>query len=510
MGKRGIFTLCLVALPVVARAEEKGEEIRVTVADAVRSALASNPQVTRWKIDIEIAEAEVTRRSGLFDPLLRLNVFGRRDSIYSGNPEATPTGVYTVDSSGVQSSLEGRTGWGGVYALVFTTSRRRSGALPPFFAQLVPEYTNVLSARYTHPLRRDAGSIPNRGQVEQAKVAAEVTEAQQRELLNQVVVQVVASYWDLVVRHERVRIAQANLAAAIRLRELVEKQVKAGGAPRADITQTDVTVAERRQAVDTAWLAVVDAERALLDVTFLRQGKLSPADTLVLVDQLATDPEKRDFDADVAVAMQKRPELQRVERAIEAARLNRQIADNQRRARVDLYVEGGLGGYAGQPLSDPSINPPELLIGGVGRSYSNMFGFRAPFVEVGLQIELPVRNREREGLARQAELAHARERAVDVRSLVIHELRAASQRLVIATRRLQTAVTQVKHAKDNVTAQEARYRNGAGIVFDVFRTQEELARAQAEQVLAAAEQQVALAQVEAARGTLLERLGLAK
>jgi len=521
---RAFPVLLVIAVATQARADRKSpapakapapkpavNETKLTLADAVRSALAHHPESARIKLDTKIAEADVPRQRGQFDPVLKVSAAGRRENTYYAEAEASANGVNEVDSTWVNGSIEGRTTFGGTYALNFRTSQTEDKGEPGFFIRLAPQYENILFGRYTQALLRGGGFTPNRGQIDRAKLEAALANAEQRRQLEQLALKVVASYWELEVRHERVSISESNLADAVKLREYVERQFKAGRTAHSDITQADVTVAERQQAVDAAELAVIEAERALLDATYLTEGGLRADDTIVLVDKPATQAVKRDFDQDVATALAKRPEFTRAQRALEAARLDAEIAANQRRFRLDIYGEAGVVGFSGINVVPPGLgipDPPALVQGGFGKSISNMVGGEAPFFEVGVQLEIPLGNRERRAAARQAQLAADKERALDVRSLVIHEVRAAFQRVVIVARRFETATTTLKLAQENVNEQELRYRGGAGVLFDVVRSQEQLASARAAVALAAAEQEVAVLQLEAARGTLLARLGV--
>ncbi|HEU0033029.1 MAG TPA: TolC family protein [Kofleriaceae bacterium] len=488
-----------------------GKETRLTLAEAVRSALAHNPDVVRARLDTKIAEVEIKKQRGAFDPVLKAEGFARREGTYVIDSTLTANGVNDTDLVGVDSSITGRTTFGGTYSINFSANRTADRGDPAFFVRLVPQFDNVLFARYTQALRRDAGFTPNRGLIDRAQLQADLLSAEQRERLEQFALKVVGAYWDLVVRHQRVSISEANLQDAIKLRDFVERQVRAGRGAQSDVTQADLTVAERQQALDTAVLAVIEGERALLDVTFLRQGAIPWDERLTLVDLPATEPVKKNFDQELKVALDKRPEFRRQQRAIEVARINEDIAENQTRIRFDVYGEAGVVGFSGTNAAGSMIGtPPPLVLGGIGKSFSNMIGFNAPFFEVGVQLEIPIGNRERSAAARQASLAVEKERAIDIRSLVIHDVRAAFQRLATASHRLEIATGSVKLAVQNVTAQESRYRNGAGILFDVTRAQEQLAAAQAAAALAAAEQEVALMQLEAARGTLLAKLGVTK
>src|SRR5205814_6761209 len=84
----------------------------------------------------------------------------------------------------------------------------------------------------------------------------------------------------------------------------------------------------------------------------------------------------------------------------------------------------------------------------------------APFFEAGIQIEVPLGNRQRAAAARQARLTVAKERAVDVKSLVTHDVRAAFQRLNIDRKstRLNSSHLGISYAVFCSIKKVARYR----------------------------------------------------
>jgi outer membrane protein len=487
--------------PISART---GKEISISAADAVRSALNHNPAIVQRQLDVAIAAEEIVRQQGLFRPTLATQVSYRQFGQYTSNRDA-PT--VTARAAVVNSALTGRTGLGGTYSL----NVRGESGYSLFFPNLLPNFQTGVFGRYTQPLLRDGGATPNRGLVERAELAHAATKVEYDDRRLRLAIEVVESYWRLVVRWEEVKIREANLSEARNLRELIERRIKGGQAPRSDAIQADVTVAERQQAVRQAMRAVVDAERELLGLTFLsRSEQFQWEHVIVPSERPAEQPTTLVFTEQLEIALRERPEVQRVERELQLARLDRAIADNASKARLDLYAEAGLLGLAGLstiPAGEPGA-PAVILRGGLGQAVGNMVGVEAPFFEVGVQLEIPLGNDLRAAAARQAKLRVDRILADDVRTGIALDVRAAMQSLEIARSRLDGAKSAQVLASQNVESMRKRYDGGAATVFDTLRAQDELARAQAEVVLAAAEQEVALVLVIAARGTLLEHFGI--
>lgn len=486
-------------------ATARGKEVSLTLSQAVRSALAHNPNVTQLRLDTEIAEAEIERQRGLFSPVLTASALQRSEGVYTANVVVGDNrGVATTYTTQLKTALTGRTTYGGTYT--FSVEGQRIGNFS-LFSTLIPLYQTGVAARYVQPLLRGAGPTPNKGLIERAKYAEEATRLQSYDQRLELALEVVRAYWSLVVRRQEVKIREASLSEVHDVRELVERRIRGGQAPRSDLIHADVTVAERQQVVRQAQLAVIAAEELLLSLTYLnRAGGFSWENVLVPTDQPTELPERIDFEQALAVALRERPEIERVRRDLARARLDHSIAKNNSRLRLDVYAEAGVFGLAGTPL--PSTMNPPLVVGGLGKALANMASAEAPYFEVGLQMELPLGNGVRESEERQAKLRVDRVLAEDVKTEISLEVRAAMQRLDIAASRLAGARAAEKLATQNVDAQKKRYEGGAATVFDTLRVQDELARLQGEVALAAAEQEFALAQLFAAQGTLFKHFGI--
>lgn len=490
--------------PAFAQPGEQADEppaIEVTLADAVAAAVAFHPDVTTVRADNEIARVGVERVDATFAPVLTLNGLSRREDVYDegfGTIAGDQLTVSGTTHSGDVGVL-GKTKIGTTYELLFRASRQTSTPVSP----LSPRFATEVSGRLTQPLLRGGWLTANRGLVEREKVNAELAAATGHERLERLVLDVVATYYALALRREEVEILRTSLEAAETLREVVERRVKAGQDARSSLIQADSTVAERRRAVEAARINVIDAEQAFLLASYLTRARdISPGDAVIPVDKAAEDDLVPDYKEELARAFESRPEVIRAERAVRLAELDHAIADNASKWRVDIYGLAGLSGLAGTP------GPVADLDGGLGTSLSNLG--KAPFFEVGLVIEIPLDNGDRAGAARQAKLAVDKARAVDARTRVSLDVRAAIQGLSIARNNMTISETSQELAEKNLAAQNRRYKGGGITLFDVIRAQDERSAAGAQLALARAQLEVAVANLESARGTLLARFGLTR
>lgn len=474
--------------------------------------LKYHPEAEQARLDTEISEVEIDRQEARFWPVFSALAFGRQEAVYAENSLATDTGVNESTTLRLESEIEGLTHFGGRYNVNFLTQRLVAEGEPGFSVFLSPLYSAELSARWTQPILRGAGFSANRALIERAEVQAELDQAGERERIQRLILTVASSYWTLVLRREELAIQKASLAQAETLRDLVERRVRAGRDPRSEMVRADAEVARRRAARESARLAVVNAERQLLGVSYLnRSGKFDWSDSIVPAEKLEEKPVSAAFEEEFQVALENRPEIKRQEKALQLAQLNREIANNERKMRLDVYLEGGLRGLVGTnvvPDGGETPPPPELLQGSSTDTFRQLSTGEAPFFEAGLIVEIPFDNGLRAGAARQAALRVEQQEAQDVRTQVALDVREALQRLRVASTRLESATAAEELAEKNVSAQRTRYKGGAGTLFDVLRAQDQLTQARAEAALARAQQELEVTRLAAARGTLLKSFGL--
>ena len=487
--------------------KEKEEEapeqpqVEVTLAEAVTAAMAYHPAVTAVRSDNKSARIGIDRVDATFAPVLTLNGSSRREELFNEGTAGDLT-IRSTRSAG-DVGVVGKTKIGTTYELLFSAARETNTVL----GGLSPRFPTALSARLTQPLLRGGWLAANKGLVEREEVNAQLTAAAGHERLEQLVLEVVASYYTLALRREEVAIARTNLEAAETLKAVVERRVRAGQDARSSLIQADATVAERRRAVEAARVSVINAEQAFLLSSYLTRAKsISPGDAVVPVDRAPGNDFAPDYEDELAKAYENRPEVLRAQRAIKLAELDHKIAQNNRRWRFDVYGLAGVAGLAGSNAMGGA--PLAELDGGLSTSLGNLSS--GPFFEVGVVIEIPLDNDDRAGAARQAKLELDKARAVDARTVVSLDVRAAIQGLNIARNNLKIALSAQDLAKKNVAAQNRRYKGGGITLFDLIRAQDERSATDAQVALARAQLEVAFANLEASRGTLLAKYGLTR
>ncbi len=477
------------------------------LGEAVRSALAHHPAVVRQRIDTRIAELAIEQEKARYVPVITGSGRARYERLYNELADDPSQDINPVNTAALAAGIQGMMRSGATYSLSAEGARRSEPNANAFLVRLTPRWTSMIAGRWVQPLKRGAGFAANGARIERERITVELRTSEEREQLVAVALNVVSSYWALVLRREELRILETNVAAAVTLEEIVARRVRAGQDPQSSLGEAALAVTERRRAVEGARVAIVDAERELLGHAYLnRSGLLKLSEVPVPVEALNSKPVEVTFDDELETALENRPEAARIKQEVRLARLESEIADNSMKYRLDLYAEGGLLGLGGRNNTSPGdAQPPDILIGGVERSAINIAKLKSPFLEVGFQVEIPFDNSGAVAASRQAKARIKRAQAQDIETQISLDVRAAVQRLRIASRSLSVASEAHELAQKNVAAKQLRYEGGGATLFDVTLAQDKVAQALARVALAKAQLAVARANLAAARGTLLSQ-----
>ncbi|MGH9932404.1 MAG: TolC family protein, partial [Pyrinomonadaceae bacterium] len=445
----------------------------LSLREALALALENNKDIEVARHNVKIAEFDLTAAHGAYDPRFSSSSYYERiespiSSFLSGGSNGATT---QTDYTGT-ARLDGLTPrLGGSYRLDFSSIRLTSNNQ---FIALSPQYPTALTFNYTQPLFRGLRFDNNRRQIEIAKKNLSLTDAQFRQRAIETITSVQRSYWDLVfalrnlqVQRDAVRDSRAQLEHNKRL-------VAEGALAPIDVIAAEAQVAGFEQALFSSLEEVSRSENNLKNLIAVnRQADLWNL-SLIPTDSVDLAPPDTSLPEALKAAMDNRPELQQSSVVREINQIEQKYFREQTKPAIDLVGSYGVVGLAGSqngtgnpfssaantelrsrvdqllaqaglplltPLPPQALSP--FLIGGYDQSLQNLLSNRFNNFRVGMQINLPLRNRTAE-----AQLG---------RSLVEGQ-RIATQREQLE----QTIQVDVRNALQSVRSAEARLR-AAGI-----------------------------------------------
>jgi len=481
---------------LTARAGEAGggaadAVVRMSLEEAVASAVEHNLNVRLARLDPAISQTQVTRALAAFDATFFTDA-GYGKTTGSSFAALTAGGATQTEQWNVGLGVRRALYTGGSVELGTSLSRNDSTASP---IAGFTGYNTTIYGTVTQPLLRGFGTDIARAEIVLARNArASDVQALRAELI-QLAVDVEAAYWNLLLAQSQLRIQSRLLDRSAVDQQRVVDRAEFDASP-VDVSEVNARVESRRADVIRARRAVRDASDRLKRLIDSPDLPLTSETVIVPTDTPIDAPLTFNFADAVRSAMLNRPELQRALLNIDDASVRQRVADNARLPLLDLAATVGLTGTD---------------FAGVGGAYSAMS--QTEFIDylLSASLEVPIGNRAAEALYDQRLLERQRsvlayQAAVeDVLLEVKSALRTmlTNYKLIAATKAARLA------AADTVRSIDEQVEAGVALdpTFLNFKldAQERLATAETQEVQALIDFSNALAEVYAATGTLLER-----
>ena len=533
-------------VPLPARIGVTQPPLTISLADAIRMTLEQNNDVAIARMDKDVAAQNVLAALGVFDPRVTPNIAYERTvtANTSAIGGATEGRLERTEISG-GAGMFGRTPWaGGRYSIDFSSSRLDTSNQ---FARLNPEFPSALSASYTQPLLRGRAIDLDRRNIEIARRAVDLTDAQLLQVVMDQLTLVEEAYWDLAFSARNLDVLASALAQARGQVASNERQAKEGTLAPIDVVEAQTQVSRFQLAVASGQQALTEAENRLKRLMLADRNAAAWNQPIVPADLTERPAPTLGLDEAVKIALVRRPELKALDSVRAQNEVDRTFFRNQAKPLVNLTGGTTLAGLAGDPLSGTTEPPvggddgesallarlnelsvlaglaplpaptppagttvPEFFIGGYGTSLSNLFARRFPAAIVQLQVDLPLRNRTaRANLARadiqDNQLARRRQALEQV---IESEVRDTMQAVRSSQQRLEASSSARRFALEQYESEQRRFESGISTVFLVLERQTTLVTAQASELRARADLNQAIAQLERAVGTTLEWHGI--
>src|SRR5208282_5676558 len=467
----------------------------LSLDDSIRMALANNTDIHLDHSQVEFAENNLRRAYGPFDPLLT--------SGYSDQRAKSPTSTQLQGAS-VLDTLSQTTQIG--YSQIFQTGTNFQGSFNATktstnssYNFLNPSLGTTLQFTVTQPLLRNRGLFPNRAPILIAQRNLKQAHASFVGEVNNVILLIVGSYWNVVLARENLSVQNKSMDEAQKSYEHDKKALSLGALPPLDIYRSESQVASRR-------VGVIQAEYAVKQAADLfRQGIGADLDPAIrALDLELTDrPEpvgelpNMDIPTALARAMANRPEVDAAHQQLAADDLNIRLAHNFLKPDLELA-----GFYSGNGLAG---NDSMAGNTGLGNSLSQTFHFTYPAYGASLSLSLPVRNHSAEANLADAVVGrrHDQYQERGTSQSISLEVTNAVHALEAAKLGMEAAKVAVDLARETLHADERKYALGTEPVFFVLDAQTQLAQAELNLIQAQVNYQLAVAQVDHSTGDLL-------
>lgn len=532
---------------------EPGKVARWTLRDAILAALENNPDIELERTNVRQSGFDLLAAEGAYDPI-STHGFSYASS---GSPNTRPfSGVGADQSSLTRKSVTFNFGHqgliyntGGSYQINFNNTRSSSN-----FSLFSSQYDPQLNFSITQPLFRNYRIDPNRRQIQVSRKRLDLSDAVFRQRTIEIISRVQQAYWDLAfaikdeeIQRDAVKLAETQLANN-------KRQVEVGTLAPIEVTQSAATLESRRQQVFAAMNSVAQAENALKNLTLgatntdLWNAEIQPAESFDVktVTLPLADAQK--------LAVENRPELKQFALQKEMNQTDIEFFRNQAKPRIDLvggYTTFGTGGNPakstttigncvspfsspvagnclildpirdaqgnitqynvkpGFPFSSSTVtvtNPVAAqFVGGYGTGLKNLFKNEFRSWNIGVNIEIPWRNRTAKAnlgraveSSRQLELQTRRQ----LQNIEV-EVRNAVQSVETARMRIEASRAAREYAEQQLEGEEKKFAAGLSVTFFVLQRQTDLAIARGSELRALADYNKAVAELQRVMSTTL-------
>ena len=395
------------------------------------------------------------------------------------------------------------------------------------FTTFNPLVSSSFQFKVTQHLLQGFGTASNTRFIRIAKNNRELSDVAFRLQVITTVDQIENMYWDLVYAYENLRVKQESLTFSDKTLSDTKKQVEIGSLAPIEAVRAQSTVAADQQALTVAktnlqlqQLLMKNALSRTLHDPALAGAEVIPTSTMEVPDNEQVQPTE-DL---VNEALRHRAELAESRIQLNSQELSNKAVRSALLPSLDLYAYYGGSGLAGDvrpgltpctgnqnPLTDncavlasqfTSLKPV-----GYSTALDNLVTSAAPDKGVGLQLNIPLRNRAAQAVQIRSELEYRQAQM---------SLQQTENRISIEVRNAQFGVEQnrasvasaqaaVDYARQSLDAEQKKYQFGTSTTTAVLQTRSALATSESTLLSAMAAYEKSRIELDRAIGTLLDR-----
>ncbi|HVG95175.1 MAG TPA: TolC family protein [Planctomycetota bacterium] len=471
-----------------------GGELRISLQDALRYAMARNLEILSGAYDPLIANEAVTAADGLFDTLLTAGFEASRIETPSNIVFQTSDVTRDETVTGyVGASRRMRNG--GHLAVLFRADRIFTNS---DIASSNPTTGGTAELEYVQPLLRGAGYVAT-ADVRRARNGARSADYTQRALVDDVLLRTEIAYWNLVFARGNTEARRKSEQVARELLDQTKIRFDAKVATVLDLADARAGHESRRgDRIGSEGLEgqLEDALRALI---FPFEGARNLRLRILPTDDPRALPGSEKPDAGqeeryVSQAVRARPELLAAHADLENRDIDIETARDELKPQLDLVGRlstSGLEGAGWNAFEDTLTG--EATGAAVGIAFSVYLGRRTAWANV----------RSADWSRRQTAL-----RLRELENRVVQEVRFALRELSTARSRGVAAAEELSAAREALDGEQLKERNGESTPFRVLEKEDLVTQAAVREDRSAADVRIATARLWRAIGLLADARGL--
>ncbi|HKU27011.1 MAG TPA: TolC family protein [Candidatus Sulfotelmatobacter sp.] len=448
-----------------------------------------------------------------FDPLLNVNGGAEHQTTPLANRQIYGVPLLQLNTGQITANYSQAFATGTNISFQFANSRQTTNS--PFF-NLSPTLNSGFRFQIQQELLAGFGFGPNLRYLRIARNNKKISDIAFKDQVIATVTQIENIYWDLVSAYEQTQVNEQSFAFAQQTLENARKQLQLESIPAMDVMRSEAEVSKRDQELTVA------RTNLQLQQTLMKNAiTKSLSDPLEAMPVIPTDriqnlsiESAEPVQNLVAQAQHNRPELAETDIDLMNRRISRQAARNAllpALSFVGFYSGSGLAGPL-NPIYDSTQLGPNVSTVPVDFSgaLQNAFNNTAPDYYIGLNLNIPIRNRVAKADQYRSELEYrqAELRNEQLKKQVRIEVRNAQYALDQTGARVEAARKARDLAQRTFDITKKEQDLGAGSSYQTLSAQRDLALAQLDLVNAMTIYAKAKVELDRATGMTLEHNGI--
>ena len=535
-------------------------KLELTLQDAVELALENSMDIAVQRYNVWFADTDILateagafpggvpgaaiRSSSAnipffnFDPTFTSQISYDDRTTPVNNPFISGTGTTATAASLVShsaqylNSVSEGFSTGTIATLAWNNTRASSGSAFNFFN---PDISSSLVVTLQQQLLNGFGRFANRRNIVIAKNNRKLADYVFEQQAIATVTSTITAYWELVYARAAVEVQQQAVAVSQRLYGDNKKQLEIGTLAPLDVTRAEAQLATDQQNLIIAQTTKMTDEQILKNAISKDPLGANLINLEIIPSDKPTPPEAteaRSFEESIKEAFQKRPELLEQQINITNAGIDVRATGIALRPTAGLfaqYTSQGLAGVSpitgtpttvrgaqivdanGNPIAgffEPATSTP--LTGkneqGFTTAQSQIFHNKFPDYFVGVNVQIPIRNRAAQATNQRSilQLRQIEAQMQQLKNAAVVDVRNTFIALEQDRVRVATASEARKLQQQTFDAEQKKYQLGASTVYQVILTQRDLVNAQGAELRAQADLLEAKAQYERAVARTLD------
>jgi outer membrane protein len=420
--------------------------------------------------------------------------------------------------------------WGTNLTVGFNNNRATTNS---FLSSLSPQLNSNFRATVTQHLLQGFGFAPNTRFIRIAKNNRELSDVAFRLQIITTVDQIENMYWDLVYAYENLRVKRESLAFSQKTLSDTQKQVEIGSLAPIEVVRAQSTVATDEQALTVArtnlqlqQLLMKNALSRTLHDPALAGAEVIPTSTMEVPKEEPAVP----TEALINDALRHRVELVESRIQLNSQELSNKAVRSALLPTLDLfayYGGAGVGGNQNPANLCSNLDPSLQGFGCAGTdqtagqvpiaptvSYSStlnqLVNSTAPDKGVGLQLNIPLRNRAAQAVQIRSELEYRQAQMALQQAENKISIEILNAQFSVEQNRASVASAQasVDFARQSLDAEQKKYQFGTSTTTLVLQNRSALATAESTLMSAMAAYEKARVELDRATGVLLDHDGI--